>query len=78
MDCIICRRAETRPSTTQITLERGSVALVFTEVPAQVCPNCGESYVDEPVAAVLLQAAEEMVEAGVITGTQRYHQKVIP
>ena len=76
MDCLVCRRAETRPNTTSITLERGTVSLVFTEVPAQVCPNCGESYVDEPVAAGLLQSAEEMVEAGVFTGTQRYEAKL--
>lgn len=78
MDCIICRRAETRPNTTQITLERGNVSLVFTDVPARVCPNCGESYVDEPVATVLLQSAEAMVEAGVVTRTQRYDHKVTP
>jgi len=72
MDCLVCRRAETRPNTTKITLERGNVSLVFTDVPAQVCPDCGECYVDEPVAAALLKSAEEMVEAGVLTGTQRY------
>ncbi len=72
MDCLVCRRAETRPNTTSITFERGAVSLAFTDVPAQVCPDCGESYVDEPVAAALLQSAEELVEAGLLNGTRRY------
>jgi YgiT-type zinc finger domain-containing protein len=72
MDCLVCRRAETQPNTTSITLERGAVSLVFTDVPARVCPNCGESYVDEAVAAALLASGEKIVEAGVLTATRRY------
>lgn len=72
MDCLVCRRAETRPDTTQITLERESASLTFTDVPAQVCRDCGESYLDDMVTAVLLRSAEEMIEAGVMTGTRSY------
>ena len=47
MKCLICKQAETQPGVTTITLERDGLTLVVKQVPAQVCPNCGEAYVDE-------------------------------
>jgi YgiT-type zinc finger domain-containing protein len=48
-----------------ITLERGATTLVFKGVPAQVCANCGEAYVDESTTDQLLVTAESAVQAGV-------------
>ena len=64
MKCIVCRQAETRPGTTTVTLERQGATLVLKDVPAQVCTNCGEDYVDDAVAGALLQSAEQMVVSG--------------
>ena len=64
MKCIVCRQAETRSGTTSVTLERQGATLVFKDVPAQLCTNCGEDYVDDAVAGALLQSAEQMVAAG--------------
>lgn len=64
MKCIICKQAETQPGITTVTLERGGLVMVVKGVPARVCPNCGEEYVEEPVAARLLETAEEIAEAG--------------
>ena len=47
-----------------MTLERGELTLVIKRVPAKVCPNCGEAYVDEAVATELLQTAERMARSG--------------
>jgi len=44
--------------------------LVFRNVPAQVCANCGEAYVSEDVTAQLLEAAEEAVRARVQVGVR--------
>jgi hypothetical protein len=38
---------------------------VFKNVPAQVCENCGEAYVDEATSEQLLIAAEAAVKASV-------------
>jgi YgiT-type zinc finger domain-containing protein len=65
MKCVICKQGETRPGTVTVTLERGTMTLVFKNVPAQVCANCGEAYVDEEITAQLLEAAEAAVKAGV-------------
>ena len=64
MKCPICRKGETTPGTATITLERGGLTLVVKSVPAEVCNNCGEEYVDETATAQLLAAADTEVHAG--------------
>jgi len=46
-------------------LERGETTLVFKHVPAQVCENCGEAYIDEATTRDLLATAEAAVKGGV-------------
>lgn len=65
MKCMICRQGETRAGTTTVTLTRGAMTLVTKSVPAAVCDNCGEEYVDEATTALLLAAADEAEAAGV-------------
>lgn len=62
--CVICKHGETRPGRVSVTLERDEATLVFRAVPANVCTNCGEQYVDDDIAAGLLQQAEEAVRRG--------------
>ena len=72
MKCIVCRQAETRSGKTTVTLERQGATLVLKDVPAQVCPNCGEDYVDDAVAGALLQSAEQMVASGTQVDIRSY------
>lgn len=65
MNCVICRQGQTQPGVVTVTLERGATTLVFKGVPAQVCANCGEAYVDDTTTDQLLAAAESAVKAGV-------------
>lgn len=51
MRCVICRQGETRPGTATLVLERDGLTLVLKNVPAEVCENCGEEYVDEAATA---------------------------
>ena len=70
--CVICKQAETEPGKATVTLERNSITLVVKGVPARVCPNCGEEYVDEETTRRLLQAAEEAARAGVQVDIREY------
>jgi YgiT-type zinc finger domain-containing protein len=54
MTCVICRQGETRPGKATVTLERGGATFVIRGVPARVCDNCGEEYLDETTTADLL------------------------
>lgn len=65
MKCVICKHGETAAGTATVTLERGGTTIVFKDVPAEVCGNCGERYVDEAVTRQLLQQAQAAVENGV-------------
>ena len=72
MTCVICKQAETQPGTATVTLERDGMTLVIKSVPARVCPNCGEEYVEESVAARLLSIAESAAQAGVQVDIRQY------
>jgi len=65
MMCLICKHGETHAGTVSVMLERGETTLVFKHVPAQVCENCGEAYVDEATTRDLLATAEAAVKGGV-------------
>ncbi|MDZ4769554.1 MAG: type II toxin-antitoxin system MqsA family antitoxin [Chloroflexota bacterium] len=65
MNCVICKSGEMQPGSVTMTLERGVTTLVLKQVPAQVCDNCGEAYIDESVTIQVLAAAESAVRADV-------------
>ena len=65
MTCVVCRQGETRPGKTTVVLQRDGATVVINDVPARVCENCGEDYVDEQVAESVLAAAEASARAGV-------------
>ena len=64
MKCIMCKQAEPLPGLTTVTLERDGLALTINNVPALLCPNCGEAYTDEAAATDLLVTAERMARSG--------------
>lgn len=72
MICVICKHGQTRPGSATVTLEREDTTLVIKGVPAQVCANCGEEYVDEDTTARLLRTAEEAVRNGVQVDVRQY------
>ncbi|MEW6247148.1 MAG: type II toxin-antitoxin system MqsA family antitoxin [Nitrospirota bacterium] len=65
MKCVICKNGTTRAGKATVTLEREETTLVIKGVPAEVCENCGEEYVDDKTTARLLRTAEEAARAGV-------------
>ena len=72
MKCTICKSGETAPGTATVTLERGGATVVFKAVPARVCQNCGEEYLDDRTTASLLHAAEDALAQGVQVDVRRY------
>ena len=72
MKCVVCRNGETRKDKTTVTLERSETTLVVKGVPAEVCQNCGEAYVDEETTRRLLESAEAAVAAGVQVDVREY------
>jgi YgiT-type zinc finger domain-containing protein len=72
MMCVVCRQAETEMGQATVVLERGGLTMVVKQVPARVCPNCGEEYVDEAVARLVLRRAEEVARHGTLVEITQY------
>ena len=72
MQCVICKHGEVTPGTATVTLERDKTTLVIKGVPARVCTNCGEEYVDEETARQLLETAEAAARTGVQIEVREY------
>lgn len=70
--CVVCRQVQVKPGQATLTLERDGLTLLIQNVPASVCPGCGEAYVDEDVTARLLRSAEEMVRADALMEFRRH------
>ena len=64
MKCVICKHGEMKTGTATVTLERGASTIVFKDVPAEICDNCGEKYVDGQITKELLKKANELVKNG--------------
>jgi YgiT-type zinc finger domain-containing protein len=75
MMCVVCNQAEIISATTSVYLERDELSLMIKNVPAQVCPNCGEAYADETVTTVVLREAEKMAMAGAKMDVIEYMEK---
>jgi len=65
MKCVICKKGETRPGKVTVTLDKEGSTLVFRGVPASICANCGEEYVDGDITASLLASAAEAARSGI-------------
>lgn len=72
MKCLICKHGETEQGFTTVTLEKNDSTIVFKHVPAHVCDNCGEKYVDGHITAELLTKAQEIVKNGVQVDIREY------
>ncbi len=72
MKCLICKNGLTKKSEVTVTLEREHMTLVFKEVPADVCQNCGEEYIAEKIVGNLSRMAEKAAKSGVEVFVQKY------
>ncbi len=72
MTCVICKNGKTRLGKATVALEREDTTLVIKSVPAQVCVNCGEKYVDEEMTSDLLKTAGEAARARVQVDVRHY------
>jgi YgiT-type zinc finger domain-containing protein len=72
MKCAICRHGYTESGFTTVTLERHQTTLVFKQVPADICENCGEVYLSSEINQTLLKQAEKELQRGVFLEILNY------
>ncbi len=72
MKCMICKHGETQEGYTTVTLEKNGATIIFQKVPALICDNCGEQYVQDKTTRHLLEKAQEIIESGVKVDIRDY------
>ncbi len=75
MKCFICNQEKTITGKTCVLFERGHMSLTICNVPARICPICGEAYTDESVTVNLLRQAESLASAGTKMDVCEYEWK---
>jgi YgiT-type zinc finger domain-containing protein len=72
MKCVICKNGKTKRGKVTVTLERGAMTLVVKGVPARVCDNCGEEYLEEKVMTALELVVKNAAKSGVVVEVRDY------
>jgi len=62
MRCVLCKQGDVRPGKVTVSLQRGDTTVIIKGVPAEVCENCGEYYLEENISEQVLSMAEEAVK----------------
>lgn len=76
MKCLICKHDRFKQGTTILPIERGNAILLITDIPARVCENCGETYIEEETAQGVQDLANETL-SGEISYVQTHNQREI-
>ena len=64
MRCILCHNGETAPGLVTVTMSRGETAIIFKNIPADVCDVCGEYYLSQEVTGKILEQAQAAIKTG--------------
>lgn len=62
MKCVICKQGERAPGLATVTLQRDETVVIVRGVPADICQDCGEYYLEEAVARKVYSQAEEALK----------------
>ncbi|HMG74204.1 MAG TPA: type II toxin-antitoxin system MqsA family antitoxin [Pyrinomonadaceae bacterium] len=65
MTCVVCKNKKMTRGTTVLPIERGKAVLLVTDIPARICANCGEPYIDEKTAKEVEVLANEELKGRV-------------
>lgn len=76
MNCPICKLGEMGHGFTQVVLTRGNATVIFRGVPAQICDNCEEYYLDENTAQDVYTRAEQCFTSGQEVTIMEYKQLI--
>ena len=63
-NCPICKMGVMKPGFTTVVLTRGESTVVFKRVPALICDDCGEYFLDELITKDVYERAESGFASG--------------
>jgi YgiT-type zinc finger domain-containing protein len=77
MTCVICKNKTMTRGTTVLPIERRKAVLLITDIPARICANCGEPYIDEKIVKEVQQLANEELNGRVTLRKGRDRRTVV-
>ena len=77
MKCLVCKHNRFKKGTTLLPIERGKAILLITDIPARVCTNCGEPYLEEETAQGVQDLANETLSGEVSYAKARGERTVL-
>lgn len=64
MECVICKMGNTVKGKTTYTIDKQKSLLVFRDVEADVCDNCGEAYFSLETTKKIQQLVADALKKG--------------
>ena len=77
MKCLVCKHNRFKKGTTVLPIERGNAILLITDIPARVCENCGETYIDEEIAQEVQDLANETLSGEISYAKVRGKREIL-
>ncbi len=62
--CPTCKNGTLKAGVATVTLERAGALIIFRDVPADVCDNCGAYFLSEDTSKELYKKANEAIKNG--------------
>lgn len=72
MECVICKNGTTSNGFVNVPIVRKDKIIFIKNIPAQICNNCGEYYIDTNVAKEIYEKASERMNQGVEMEVTQY------
>lgn len=76
MVCLVCKNRLMERGTTLLPIERDGAILLITDIPAKVCANCGEAYIEEETAREVQVVANEVL-AGKVSFSRAQAERTV-
>ena len=64
MKCVLCETGTLKKGKTTVTLTKGDSIVIFKQVPALICDQCGHYNLESATAKQLLKLAHEALKKG--------------
>lgn len=64
MECIICKIGRTEKGKANFTLEKNGAFLIYKDVDANICDNCGEAYFSIETSRKIEQLSNDALKKG--------------
>lgn len=77
MKCLVCKHDRFKQGTTILPIERGNAILLITDIPARICENCGETYIEEDTAQGVQDLANETLSGEISYAQTRGQREVL-